>query len=221
MIELVCDAVLFDLDGVLVDSSECVVRLWRRWAAEHDLDLDEIMRVVHGRPTIETISLVAPHLPAKEEAARFDAAEAIDTDGVTGIEGASRLVHFLPSDAWAVVTSGTRDTAMTRLTYTGLPVPSVLITADDIRRGKPDPEAYLLAAAKLGIAPGRCVVVEDAPVGISAAHSAGMRVVAVETTYSQIELREADVKAKQLTDIRVSWNVKRPGGRLTVGILLS
>jgi sugar-phosphatase len=221
MIELECDAVLFDLDGVLVDSSECVVRLWRRWAAEHDLDLDEIMRVVHGRPTIETISLVAPHLPAKEEAARFDAAEAIDTDGVTGIEGASQLVHFLPSDAWAVVTSGTRDTAMTRLTYTGLPVPSVLITADDIRRGKPDPEAYLLAAAKLGIAPGRCVVVEDAPVGISAAHSAGMRVVAVETTYSQIELREADVKAKQLTDIRVSWNVKRPGGRLTVGILLS
>lgn len=218
MIELKCDAVLFDLDGVLVDSMACVVRLWRRWAAEHNLDLNEIMRVVHGRPTVETISLVAPHLPAKEEAARFDAAEAIETDGVTGVQGAAQLVHALPPDGWAVVTSGTRDTAMTRLTHTSLPVPSVLVTADDIRRGKPDPEAYLLAAAKLRIAPGRCVVVEDAPVGISAAHSAGMRVVAVETTHSQIELREADVEAKQLTDIRVSRNDKRPGARFTVRV---
>jgi sugar-phosphatase len=221
MIELECDAVLFDLDGVLVDSMACVVRLWRRWASEHDLDLNEIMRVVHGRPTIETIGLVAPHLPAEEEAACFDAAEAIETDGVTGVQGAAQLVDALPPDGWAVVTSGTRDTAMTRLTHTGLPVPSVLVTADDIRRGKPDPEAYLLAAAKLGIRPERCVVVEDAPVGVSAAHSAGMRVVAVATTHSQIELREADVKANQLTDIRVSRNHKRPGGRLTVGILLS
>ena len=220
MIELECDAVLFDLDGVLVDSSECVVRLWRRWAAEHDLDLDEIMRVVHGRPTIETISLVAPHLPAEEEAARFDAVEAFDTDGVTGIKGAPQLVRFLPSDAWAVVTSGTRDTAMTRLTHTGLPIPSVLVTADDVKRGKPDPEAYLLAAAKLGVRPERCLVVEDAPVGVSAAHSAGMRVVAVATTHSQIELREAEVTAKQLTDIRVLRNDNRPGGRLTVGVLV-
>jgi len=220
MIELECDAVLFDLDGVLVDSTACTVRLWRRWAAEHDLDHDEIMRVVHGRPTIETIRFVAPHLPAEEEATRFDAAEAFDTDGVTGIEGAAQLVRFLPSDAWAVVTSGTRDTAMTRLTHTGLPIPSVLVTADDVNRGKPDPEAYLLAAAKLGVKPERCVVVEDAPVGVSAAHSAGMRVVAVETTHSQSELLEADVTAKQLSDIRVLWKDKRPGGRLAVGVLV-
>lgn len=218
MIELECDAVLFDLDGVLVDSTACTVRHWRLWAAEHDLDHDEIMRVVHGRPTVETIGLVAPHLPAKEEAARLDAAEAFDTDGVMGIEGATQLVRFLPLDAWAVVTSGTRDTAMTRLTHTGLPIPSVLVTAEDVKRGKPDPEAYLLAAAKLGVPPERCVVVEDAPVGISAAHSAGMRVVAVATTHSQIELREADVKAKQLMDIRVSRNDNRPRGRLTVGV---
>lgn len=221
MFELECDAVLFDLDGVLVDSTACTVRHWRQWAAEHDLDHDEVMRVVHGRPTVETISLVAPHLPAKEEAARLDAAEAFDTDGVTGIEGAAQLVRFLPSDAWAVVTSGTRDTAMTRLTHTGLPIPSVLVTADDVERGKPDPDAYLLAAAKLGVRPEKCVVVEDAPVGVSAAHSAGMRVVAVATTHSQIELQEAEVRAKQLTDIRVFRNDNRPGGRLIVGILLS
>jgi sugar-phosphatase len=218
MIELVCDAVLFDLDGVLVDSSACVVRLWRRWAAEHDLDLNQIMRVVHGRPTIETIALVAPHLPAEQEAVRFDAAEAIETDGVTGVQGAAQLVHALPPDGWAVVTSGTRDTAITRLAHTGLPVPSVLVTADDVKRGKPDPEAYLLAAAKLRIVPGRCVVVEDAPVGISAAHSAEMRVVAVATTHSQIELQEADITAKQLKDIRVSQNDKRHSGRFTVGV---
>lgn len=219
MIELECDAVLFDLDGVLVDSTACVVRLWQRWAAEHNLDLNQIMRVVHGRPTVDTIRLIAPRLPAEEEAARFDTAEAIDTDGVTGIEGAGQLVRLLPSDAWAVVTSGTRDTAMTRLTHTRLPIPPVLVTADDVNRGKPDPEAYLLAAAKLGIRPERCVVVEDAPVGVTAAHSAGMRVVAVATTHSQIELRVGAVIATLLTDVRVSQYDNRPGGRLIVGVM--
>src|SRR5712692_8215041 len=216
MTELECDAVLFDLDGVLVDSAVCVERHWRRWAAEHHLDRDEIMRVAHGRPTVETIRLVAPHLPAEEEAARLDAGEAFDTDGVMAIDGAAQLVRSLPPDAWAIATSGTRDTAMTRLRHARLPVPAVLVTADDIKRGKPDPEAYLLAAAKLHVDPARCLVVEDAPAGISAAHAAGMRVVAVATTHSQPELHEADVQATRLMDIRISWSDMRPGDRLTV-----
>src|SRR5437879_5034917 len=148
MTHLECDVVLFDLDGGLVDSAECVERHWRQWAVKHQLDRDEIMRVAHGRPTVETIRLVAPHLPAEEEAARLDAAEAFDTDGVVAVEGAAQLVRLLPRDAWAIATSGTRDIAMTWLRHTGVPVPSVLVTADDVKRGKPNPEAYLLAAAR-------------------------------------------------------------------------
>lgn len=218
MTELECDAVLFDLDGVLVDSAVCVERHWRRWAAEHDLDRDAIMRVAHGRPTVETIRLVAPHLPAEEEAARLDAGEAFDTDGVLAVEGAVQLVRSLPPDAWAIATSATRDTAMTRLRHTGLLVPSVLVTADDVKHGKPAPEAYLLAAAGLDVRPEKCVVVEDAPAGISAAHAAGIRVVAVATTHSQAELGEADVRAERLTDIRISRSDMRPGGRLIVRV---
>jgi sugar-phosphatase len=218
MTEWDCDAVLFDLDGVLVDSAACVEHHWRRWAAEHGLDSEEIMRFAHGRPTVETIRLVAPHLPAELEAARLDASEAFDTDGVVAILGAAELLRSLPRNAWAIATSGTRDTAVTRLGHTGLPLPAVLITADDVKRGKPDPEAYLLAAAKLDVAPERCVVVEDAPTGIEAAHAAAMRVVALATTHSQAELSAADVTAAQLADVQISPSDTRPTGRLTVRI---
>lgn len=219
MTHLECDAVLFDLDGVLVDSTECIERHWRRWAVEHLLDQGEIMRLAHGRPTVETIRLVAPHLRAEDEAARLNAAEAFDTDGVAAVDGAAQLVHSLPPDVWAIATSGTRDTAVTRLRHTGVPVPSVLITADDVERGKPNPEAYLLAAARLDVRPEKCVVIEDAPAGISAAHAAGMRVVAVATTHSQAELGEADVRAERLADIQISRrDVRRRGGRLAVRV---
>lgn len=214
-----CDAVLFDLDGVLVDSAACVERHWRRWATEHGLDSEETMRFAHGRPTVETIRLVAPHLPAEVEAARLEASEAFDTDGVVPVLGAAQLVRSLPSEAWAIATSGTRDTALTRLRHTGLPVPVVLITANDVTRGKPNPECYMLAATRLDVAPGRCVVVEDAPAGIRAAQAAGMRVVALATTHARAELGAADVTAAQLAHIQISTSDMRPAGRLTIRIV--
>ncbi len=218
MTELACDAVLFDLDGVLVDSTACIERHWRRWAAERDLDADDILRVAHGRPTVETILLVAPQLAAEEEAARLDSGEAFDTGGVARIEGAAQLVRSLPTDAWTVVTSGTKDTAMTRLTHTGVPAPSVLVTADDVKRGKPNPEGYLLAAAKLDLKPDRCIVIEDAPAGIGAAHAAGMRVVAVIMTHAHGALTKADAIAERLMDIQISQSDTQAGGRLIVRI---
>lgn len=218
MTELECDAVLFDLDGVLVDSATCIERHWRRWAAQHHLDSDEIIRFAHGRPTVETIRLVAPHLPAEAEAARLDADEAVDTDGVLAVQGAAQLVRSLPPNAWAIASSGTRNTALSRLRHTGVPLPSVLITADDVEHGKPNPEAYLLAAAKLDVTPEKCLVVEDAPTGIRSAHAAGMRAIALGTTHPQAELAEADVRAARLTDIQISASDMRPGGRLTVRV---
>jgi sugar-phosphatase len=216
MTEWECDAVLFDLDGVLVDSRACVERHWQRWALEHGLSLDEIMRVAHGYRTVDTIRLVAPHLADEEEAARFDAREAFDADGVVRIEGAAQLVRALPAQRWAVVTSGTRNLAITRLRHTALPMPPVLVTADDVSRGKPHPEAYFLAAARLDVTPETCIVVEDAPAGIRAAHAAGMRVVALATTHRQDDLGEADSRAMHLTDLQISPSDVRSGGRLRV-----
>ena len=218
MTEWVCEAILFDLDGVLVDSRACVERHWHRWALEHDLPLEEIMRVAHGYRTVDTIRLVAPHLAAAEEAARFDAREALDANGVVGIEGAGHLLRALPAHRWAVVTSGTRDLAVTRMRHTGLPIPPVLVTADDVALGKPHPEAYMLAAARLNVMPEASVVVEDAPAGIRAAHAAGMRVVALATTHRLDHLGEADAHARRLTDIHISPIDGESGQRLRVRV---
>jgi sugar-phosphatase len=218
MTEWECDALLFDLDGVLVNSAACVERHWRRWAVEHQLDGDEIMRCAHGRPTVETIRLVAPHLSAEAEAAQLDAGEAGDTDGVMIVQGAAQLVSSLPLDAWAIANSGTRDTALARLKHTGVPIPSVLVTAGDVERGKPNPDSYLLAAARLGVGAERCVVIEDAPTGIMAAHAAGMRVVALATTHRKEDLAEADARAARLIDVQISPRDVGFGRRLTVRV---
>lgn len=206
MTHLECDAILFDLDGVLIDSTTCITRHWQVWGEKHHLDLEKIMSVAHGRPTLETMRLVAPHLPVEAEARRFAEAEALDNNGVLKIEGAARLLKALPPDAWAIVTSGTRNVAAARLTYTGLPIPTTFITADDVSRGKPSPEPYLLAAQELGLTPNQCLVIEDSPAGIEAAHSAGMRAIAVTSTHAHAELVQAEAIAEQLTKIQVEGN---------------
>ena len=154
---------------------------------------------------------MAPYLDAEAEAARLAAEEARETNGLVRIEGAIQLVRSLPEGRWAVATSGTREIAATRLAYAGLPMPAVLVTADDVERGKPDPEAYMLAAERLGMPPERCIVIEDAPTGIAAALAAGMRVVAVATTFPRDELGEATVVVRRLSDIRVSTGSDRDG----------
>jgi sugar-phosphatase len=197
-------ALIFDLDGVLIDSSAVIDRNWRYWAEAQGLDVDELRRVLHGRRMVEIVRMVAPHLDAEAETARLSAREARDTDGLVRIEGAARLIRSLPERAWAVATSGNRETATTRLRYAGLPVPAVLVTADDVARGKPDPQAYLLAAGRLGVSPPECIVVEDAPAGVEAALAAGMRVIAVATTHPPEALARADAVAARLLDIQVS-----------------
>jgi sugar-phosphatase len=198
-----CNAVLFDLDGVLVDSAEVVERTWRRWAGRHGFDPDEVIRTAHGRRTIETIRLLAPHLAADEEAATLAASESIETDGVYEVPGARELLESLPPRSWAVVTSGIRPVAELRIRHTCLPTPSVLVTADQVRHGKPHPEGFLTAAERLGLDPAQCVVVEDAPPGIEAAHAAGMRVVAIASTYDRKALIGADAVLPALSSLRI------------------
>jgi sugar-phosphatase len=178
-----CDAVLLDMDGTLVDSTECVVRHWRIWADRHHLDLEKVLEFSHGRPTLETMKLVAPHLASVEEVRWLEAVESADQDGIKAVRGALPFVAALPADRWAVVTSAPRRIAGERLNHAGIPMPSALVCSDDVRHGKPDPEPYLRAAGLLGVAPERCLVFEDAPVGIESAQSAGMEVVGLTTTF--------------------------------------
>jgi sugar-phosphatase len=207
---LECDAILFDMDGVLVDSTTGVVRIWREWAEKHGLDVDRVLEVSHGRRVAETIDLVAPELDAASEAREYQRIEVEGLDGVLEIEGAREILASLPPDGWTVVTSGTRFIAQKKLEHVGLPVPNRIVTAEDVEKGKPDPEAYLKGAEALGVRPEACVVVEDAPSGIRSAKAAGMRVIAVATTHRREDLTEADAVAASLAGIRVTPRSK-PG----------
>ena len=200
----ICKAILFDLDGVLVNSAECVERTWREWSARHRLNAEEVIGIAHGRRTVETVRAVAPHLDALAEVVQLEANEALTTEGVYEIEGARELIAQLPARTWAIVTSGTRVIAEFRLKHVGIPIPCVMICADEISQGKPHPEGYLTAAARLAVSPGDCIVVEDTPPGIEAAHNAQMRAIAVSTTYSREHLADADLIVARLTDLQIA-----------------
>lgn len=201
-----CSAILFDLDGVLCDSTRAVDREWREWAARKGVDGDAIMAIAHGVRTVEVIRRVAPHLDAEAEAEAIENHEAQDHRGVVVMPGAVDLVKSIPDGSWGVVTSGTRPLATNRLQYCGLPVPEVLVTSDDVTNGKPHPEPYLKGAEKLGLRPAECLVIEDAPAGIQSARAGGMTVIGLASTYRAENLREADAVVRGFSGMRVSLN---------------
>jgi len=202
----VCSAILFDLDGVLVDSTRQVDREWREWAARKGVDGDAVMAIAHGVRTIEVIRRVAPYLDVEAEAAAIENHEAGDQRGVTVMPGALDLVRSIPDGRWGVVTSGSRLLASNRLRYCGLPVPEVLVTSDDVTNGKPHPEPYLLGAERLGFAPAECLVIEDAPAGIESARAGGMKVIGMASTYAADALGNADAVIGKLGQILVASN---------------
>lgn len=193
------DAILFDIDGTLVDSTAAVVRTWETWAATRGLDAEAILRVCHGRRTEDTLVLFLPadqHPAALTELARLERADMHD---VLALPGTQNLLPRLPADRWAAVTSGSQDVMRARLIASGLPIPDVLVSAEAVSAGKPDPEGYLKAAAALGRDPRRCLVVEDAPAGIEAGRAAGAQVLAVATSHPAADLTSADVVVPDLT----------------------
>ena len=208
-----CSGILFDLDGVLCDSTRQVDREWREWAARKGVDGDAVMAIAHGVRTIEVIRRVAPHLDAAAEAAAIENHEASDQRGVVVMPGALDLVRSIPEGRWGVVTSGSRLLAQNRLRHCGLPIPLALITSDDVLNGKPHPEPYLKGAAKLGLRPEECLVFEDAPAGIQSARAGGMKVIGLATTYKAEKLSEADGIVHELASIQLSFN---GSGNLTV-----
>jgi mannitol-1-/sugar-/sorbitol-6-phosphatase len=209
-----CDGVLFDMDGTLVDSRQIVERMWKIWAAEHDLSLEAALALAHGRRTFETMQLLAPDLATPEEAARLDALEAEQEGGETAIPGAANLLSALPADRWAVVTSAGRELAVRRIASVGLTAPRVLVSGDDVVSGKPSPEGYRLAAELLGVDPRRSVVIEDTPAGTEAGRSAGAMVIGLTTTYPA--LPHCDVVVGDLRAVRAETPIDGWAIRLVI-----
>jgi sugar-phosphatase len=214
MPSLRCSAILFDLDGVLLDSTRVVAEQYTRWAREHGLDPAEVMKAAHGVRTVEVVQRVAPHLDAVAETKKIEDREAA-ADGIVPIPGAVALLNSIPRGRWCVVTSGTRYLATTRMRKFGIPVPEILVTADDVKNGKPDPEPYRKGAELLNLNPSACIVVEDAPAGIRSAHAAGMKVISLPSTYPVSELHEADVIVPGLPSIKIS-----PDGLSSQGMMV-
>ena len=191
MVEISCKGLLFDLDGVLIDSTPAVARVWTKWALAHGFDPEETVRRAHGRPSIATIRDLLPGSDYVKENEVVLRGEIEDTEGVVPLPGARELIDSVPEGHWALVTSCARPLAEVRLRTAGLPVPSKIVTSDDVRHGKPDPEPYLKGAELLGLSPLDCLVFEDAPAGVRSGKAAGARVMALRSHATDSELRNA------------------------------
>lgn len=189
-IQISCRGILFDLDGVLLDSTPAVARVWHGWAVEHGFNPEEVVHAAHGRPSITTIREYLPGADYDKENQEVERREIADLDGVVPLPGAMELLRSLPSGRWGIVTSCTRPLAEVRLRAGGLARPAIVVTSDDIKHGKPAPDAYLKGARSLHLSPADVIVVEDAPAGVRAGKSAGCRVIAVRTTMPETDLRD-------------------------------
>jgi mannitol-1-/sugar-/sorbitol-6-phosphatase len=204
MTEIRCAALLFDMDGVLINSTPAVARVWRRWAMERGFNPEEVVARAHGRPSLTTVREYLPHADHEAENREVERREIEDLEGVVPLPGALDLLSGLPKDRWTIVTSSTRALAEVRIQAAGLPLPKKLITSNDITHGKPHPGPYLKAASVLGFAASDCIVLEDVPAGIRSGKAAGARVIAFPTTVQEPELRDAgaDWVLRNCADIR-------------------
>jgi sugar-phosphatase len=211
MTQIHCAALLFDMDGVLIDSTPAVARVWRQWAIEHGFDPAKVVASAHGRPSITTVREYLPNADHELENREVERREIEDIAGVVPLPGALELLASLPEDRWTIVTSCTRRLAEVRLKAAGLPLPGKMITSNDIVNGKPHPEPYLKGAAVLGFSSTDCVVVEDAPAGIRAGKAAGSRVIGFTTTVPEPSVREAgaDWVIKNSADIRLTSVIQK------------
>jgi sugar-phosphatase len=205
---LTCSALLFDLDGVLIDSTPAVARVWHQWALDHGFNPEEVIARAHGRPSLATVRDYLPYADHDAENREVERREIADLAGVVPLPGALSLLASLPPDRWTIVTSCTRGLAEVRIMAAGLPLPARMVTSTDITHGKPHPEPYLKGASLLGFPATQCVVLEDAPAGIRAGKAAAAKVIALKTTASPAVLRDAgaDWILNNCADIHVTWS---------------
>jgi mannitol-1-/sugar-/sorbitol-6-phosphatase len=216
VIQISCRALLFDLDGVLIDSTPAVARVWHQWAEEHGFDPHYVVERAHGRPSIATIREFLPNANHQAENLEVERREIADLDGVIPLPGAKELLLSLPLDRWAIVTSCTRPLAEIRIKAAGLPLPRFLLTSSEVTHGKPHPEPYLKGAAMLGLTPAECIVFEDVPAGIRSGKAAGAKVIAFRTTAPDQDLEQAG--ADWITQACSSVSVKPADSRLVLSL---
>jgi sugar-phosphatase len=204
-------AFLFDMDGTILSSIKAAERVWGEWAKGHGIDVDAFLPTIHGKRTEETVRRLAlPGVDPVAEAQRITLAEIEDVAGIEAIAGAADFLASLPADRWAIVTSAPRALAERRIAAAGLPMPKVLVAAEDVQRGKPAPDPFLLGAEGLGIAPEHCLAFEDTLAGLTAAESAGMDTVVITATHTHVLDTDA-ISVLDYDDLRA---VTMPGGML-------
>jgi len=201
-------AFLFDMDGTVLNSIAAAERIWAAWAVRHGVDVETFLPTIHGVRAIDTITrLNLPGVDAEAQAAFITEAEIADVEGIVEIPGAAAFLNSLPKDRWAMVTSAPRDLALRRMAAAGIPAPAVMITAEDVQAGKPDPAGYLLAAKRLGLEARDCLIFEDAAVGIQAAEAAGAPLMIITTTHQHpLETAHATLASYAAVSVRVDSN---------------
>ncbi|QXI17754.1 HAD-IA family hydrolase [Pseudomonas hamedanensis] len=201
-------AFLFDMDGTVLNSIAAAERIWSAWAVRHGVDVEAFLPTIHGARAIDTITrLNLAGVNTQEQAAFITAAEIDDVEGIVEIPGAAAFLNRLPQDRWAMVTSAPRDLALRRMAAAGIAEPAVMITAEDVQAGKPDPAGYLLAAKRLGVEPADCLIFEDAAVGIQAAEAAGAALMIITTTHQHpIETAHATLASYDALRVDVDSN---------------
>jgi mannitol-1-/sugar-/sorbitol-6-phosphatase len=202
-VEIRCKGVLFDMDGILISSIESVERSWTKWAKMRGVDPELALKTAHGRRAIESAAMLRPDLDSEAELKLIEDIELADGGGLAVLPGVLNLLSALPENRWTVVTSATERLARMRLAQAGIPVPHRLVTADDVKQGKPDPAPYLAGAALLGWAPEDCVVFEDAESGTLAGRAAGCTVIATTFSHEAASLAAAHYLIKDVVGVGV------------------
>ena len=207
------DAVLLDMDGTILNSIKTAERIWRMWAERHDIDVEAFLPTIHGVQSVETIRrLGLAGVNPEIEAASITQAEIEDVEGIEAIAGARAFLAALPAGRWAVVTSAPRNLALRRIEAADLPVPPLLIAAEDVKHGKPAPDCFRLAAERLGTTADRCLAIEDSAAGIAAAQSAGAIVLVVTATHPT----PMDTRHAAIADYGDLVLVRRPDGSISI-----
>ena len=206
-------AFLFDMDGTVLNSIAAAERIWTTWALRHGIDVASFLPTIHGARAIDTVNRQGlPGIDAQAEAAWVTQAEIEDVEGIVEVSGAARFLRSLPPRQWAIVTSAPKALALRRMAAAGVPAPDVIITAEDVSAGKPDPAGYKLAAERLGVEIGECLIFEDASVGIQAAEASGADLLVITSTHPHpMDTLHATLESYERVGVAV--NV---GGQLTL-----